>query len=131
MWARRKLVDCSVVETAPHMVALVEGAWAFLETGKVEASQAAYIRAYADSFPPNTRPRRLYRQIEAETCVLADDREGAIRATREAVDDGLDDLAWIESCPLLLDLRREPALAESIALVRQRADEVRRAWDEW
>ena len=54
-------------------------------------------------------PRRgaFAAQIEAELHAYAGSRADALRAVKAAVHAGLTDLAWLERCPLLRELRED------------------------
>ncbi len=131
LWARRRLGDLDATGTAPHLGGLLASAKKILETGRFEAEDEEAARAIIAAASPGSRPRRWYRQMEAEVRAFAGDREGTIAAVIASVADGLEDVAWLDHCPLLADVRHDPALAPAVAEARARAELVKAAWDEW
>jgi len=76
----------------------------------------------------NPRLRTTWRQVSAELLALRGARELALDALVKAEAEGmLYDADWLERCPLLDPLRREPAFEEIQQRVRQRADRIWRA----
>lgn len=70
------------------------------------------------------RRRMYFMQIETETLSFLDDTEPALVSLKRSVDAGLIDLGWIDHCPLLDGLRRDPRFLPLRAQVKQRADEI-------
>ncbi len=131
LWAGRKLTDISLDQTVPMMTKMVQFGLRLLENKSASENELGAFREYADAFPSGTRPRRFFRQMDAEMRAFSGDLEGAVRTVEDAVGEGLDDLMWIERCPLFDPVRQDGRFAHATDLVRVRAAEVRRAWDEW
>jgi TolB-like protein len=70
---------------------------------------------------PSRRIRNLVREFAAEVAAKTGQRELARRQVVLAVADGLADAHWIETCPLLADLRASGKLEEPIAHAREQA----------
>ncbi|MFS8068448.1 MAG: hypothetical protein ACMG6S_18985, partial [Byssovorax sp.] len=52
------------------------------------------------------------------------DMENAMDSLKRAAGSGLIDFGWLEHCPLLGELRRDPSFPAVRAQVKQRADEI-------
>jgi serine/threonine-protein kinase len=80
-------------------------------------------RAYAERFG-NVRLSALIGQLTTEGHAAAGNREAALRSLGETADGALADVAWLERCPLLDDLRDTPEYAAALAKVRNRASQI-------
>ncbi|MBI4950524.1 MAG: hypothetical protein HY908_00680, partial [Myxococcales bacterium] len=69
----------------------------------------------------SARRRAFFCQLEAEVTAYVGRPEVALAALGRAVDAGLIDLAWVDRCPLLADLRSSPSFAASRDVVARRA----------
>jgi serine/threonine-protein kinase len=75
----------------------------------------------AGATPRPSRPQSTPSELRAEIATLMGDREGALDTITRAAKAGLFDLAWMDRCPLLAELRQDPAFAAARALVAARA----------
>jgi serine/threonine-protein kinase len=75
----------------------------------------------ASTSPQPIRLRSISLQLGAEIATLKGDRGGALDTITRAAEEGLFDLAWMDRCPLLAELRQDPALAAARAMVAVRA----------
>jgi serine/threonine-protein kinase len=66
----------------------------------------------------------LMRQVATETTALVGRLDDAEAMLREAIDDALVDLDWMDHCPVLAPLRERPAYAALRARVHARAGEI-------
>ncbi|MCB9592483.1 MAG: protein kinase [Sandaracinaceae bacterium] len=76
-----------------------------------------------------TRRSRLCFQILAELELRCGDEPAALAHVRQAVEVGLEDLAWLRRCPLLAPLHAAGALGRELAIVEARAAAIGAAWD--
>ncbi len=74
-----------------------------------------------DAEAMSRRPRQMPLQIKAEMAALVGDRAGALETITRCAAGGLLDLAWIDRCPLLDELRSEPELVAARTVVAARA----------
>jgi len=74
------------------------------------------------------RGRTFFSQMEAEAAALAGDRARALAAITRAAEASLFDLPWLDWCPLLADLRAEPAFLAARATAAARAARVEEAY---
>ena len=70
------------------------------------------------------RRRMFFMQMEAELFAFMGDVENAMVSLKRAASSGLIDFGWIDHCPLLGELRRDPSFPSIRAQVKQRADEI-------
>jgi serine/threonine-protein kinase len=132
IWAGRPLADFSIgASSSPHVSSLVLIGRGALRSRALGADDLATIRRVRDAFAAHPPAHRLFRQIEIEFHAFAGDREAAVALILEGAEGGLEDLAWMERCPLLERFSRDPRLEPAVAAIRERAGAVRRAWDEW
>ena len=80
----------------------------------------------ATSAAASWRTRALLHQAETEVAAGAGELELAFDRLAQAVDVGLIDLLWVDSCPTLGRLRADARFAPLRARVAERAEEVRR-----
>jgi serine/threonine-protein kinase len=109
---RKSYVDCLEVVRSG---VLSDEALAFLD-GRIAAST------------PNSRPTRFRLQVRAEFLAFVHRTEEAEATIARAVDGGLLDLAWMDRCPLLAELRVRPSFAGLRDIVEKRTEPVLRAW---
>jgi hypothetical protein len=74
------------------------------------------------------RARRYFAQLGCELALRVGDLVIAREMLTEAVDHGLNDVAWMDRMPLLTPLRAEPAFAPLRARVAARAELALAAW---
>jgi serine/threonine-protein kinase len=74
------------------------------------------------------RGQAFFLQLEVEGAAYVGDRARALDALRRAAATTVFDVAWMDRCPLLADLRGEPAFAAARALVAERAARVEEAY---
>ncbi|MCA9718769.1 MAG: hypothetical protein KC468_29135, partial [Myxococcales bacterium] len=70
---------------------------------------------------PNLRFRSLSAQLIAEQLALRGQPRRALELVREATGEVLVDIEWLERCPALTEVRREPGYAEVREALRKRA----------
>ena len=70
------------------------------------------------------RRRMFFMQMEGEMLTYLDETEAALVSLKRCVDAGLIDLGWMEGCPLLSEIRKDPRFLPLLAMVKQRADEI-------
>jgi hypothetical protein len=104
--------------------------WRAASTGVLGEEDRARFVEQARGFPESSRPRRFYEQLMCELLMFAGEREGALAALEASVASELEDIAWMDHCPMLAPLRGDPRFAAAHARVRVRADAIRRAWEE-
>ncbi len=75
-------------------------------------------------------PGLLLYEMIAEMLGSPGDLEGCIAALERAVAAGLEDLAWIDPPPALAAVRDDPRCAQQREILRARAAELLRAWDD-
>jgi serine/threonine-protein kinase len=132
LWAGRPLADPATGATsAKHVAALAEIGWSAIRSRALREKDVATIRRVRESFVGQLLPQRFFRQLEAEFHAFVGNRDGAMELVHEAAEAGLEDRVWIDRCPLIAPYAREPALERDVEAIRARAEEVRRAWDEW
>lgn len=85
-----------------------------------EALEAAAVEAESGS-----RRRTLFAQINAEIFAYVFEIDRALASTREAIDAGLLDIAWMDRCPVLDPVRKDARFAALRAEVAARVDRVR------
>jgi serine/threonine-protein kinase len=91
----------------------VHGAWATRREGLV---RLAY------ELPPVRRRRAFVGQLVAEAAAYSNDVEAALAIIEYAITEGLFDLHWLDRCPLLDNVRADPALRPLRARIKARAD---------
>ncbi|MEP7123358.1 MAG: protein kinase [Byssovorax sp.] len=74
------------------------------------------------------RRRTFFMQMEGETNAYLGRTEAAFSSVKRAIDAGLIDLGWLDGCPLLEEIRRDPHFPPLRAVVKQRADEILQAY---
>ncbi len=97
-----------------------------LATRQIADTEREFFQIRASN--PNTTPRmRLFwHQLATEMLSLVGDEPGAMKELHTAVDFGLLDLSWLDSCPVIARLRTHPefpALRQRVAAI---AEPVRR-----
>ncbi len=70
------------------------------------------------------RRRMFFMQMETELHAFMGDLENAMAALKRAADSGLIDFGWLDHCPLLGEIRRDPSFPSLRAQVKQRADAI-------
>nr|HEX4315956.1 protein kinase [Kofleriaceae bacterium] len=102
---------------APQMFEIyLDGAWA--------RRRESLMAIALDARPINRRRRAFVAQLIAEPAAWSGDVASALACIAFAVDNGLFDLAWLELCPLLANLRGEREFGSLRARVKQRADAI-------
>jgi hypothetical protein len=90
------------------------------EEGRITDEFEHGINYPCNLVPVNSRPHRLWRQVETECRAAVGDYEGAARSLGLAVDAGLRDLAWIRRCSALTHLRSRPEYPAMVTTVEAR-----------
>jgi hypothetical protein len=87
-------------------------------------------RAFMDLFDSaaSVLMARFFLQLAAEAHVLVGDRRGALEAVRRATQASLYDVAWMDLCPLLAEIRDDPVFVEARRTVAERAARVEEAY---
>ena len=88
----------------------------------------AFVRALASAAEPGTRRRALFFQVFAEVTAFVGDKDAAMDGVQEAVRAGLCDVAWMDLCPSLADVRALPAFVDAREIVMSRAALTIAAW---
>jgi len=101
-----------------------------IDTRELSPRFNEHLRGLLNNAPPVSRAMRLFRQIEAEFCLVAGDEARALEAVEASVRAGLEDLAWLRSCPLLDPLRAAGKLDAVLETVEARAMVAFRGWDQ-
>ncbi|NUP10344.1 MAG: protein kinase [Polyangiaceae bacterium] len=116
----------SIIERAPALGAPFSGV--FVTIAKCLAGEADPQQGVAvlSGLMPhvNVRFGGLLRQVLVEVHARSGDLDGALEWLREANATVLYDLAWLEACPLLTELRKQPDFATVLAEVRDRCQGV-------
>jgi hypothetical protein len=76
------------------------------------------------------RLKSFYAQLRAETYAYRGDGARALDEIETACESSLYDIAWLEGCPLLELVRKEPRYAKARDIVSTRAAAVRAAYNE-
>ncbi len=74
------------------------------------------------------RRRAFFNQLDCEFTSYIGLSERAVQSLMRAVDGGLVDLAWMDRCPILADLRKDPRFGPLRALVAERASKIEAAF---
>jgi eukaryotic-like serine/threonine-protein kinase len=79
---------------------------------------------------PSSRRRVLFFQLNAELLAYVFEVDGALDSVQQAVEAGLVDLLWMESCPVLDAVRKDARFRALLMTVEERANQVRSAHSE-
>jgi serine/threonine-protein kinase len=93
--------------------------------GHVTPEMLAQVRQGADESGVVLRRRAFYLQLLTEVLVYAGQPDGALDALAASSDAELFDVAWLDRCPLLDPLRRDPRFAPIRRAVSDRAAAMR------
>ncbi len=99
-----------------------------LGAGSFPPEVAGAWRHRLSALTPSCRARRYFAQVGCELALRVGDLPVAREMLAEAVDHGLNDVAWMDRMPLLPPLRAEPAFAAQRARVAARAAIGLAAW---
>jgi serine/threonine-protein kinase len=117
-------------DTSPHLI-LARALGLAIRGLPAPPSFEDSFRARIAASAPGSRLRPLLWQIHVEWSLAAKRPMAvALDAVRCAVESGLYDRTWLESCPVLAPLRSEPSWPEIVAPVSARAERVIAALDE-
>jgi serine/threonine-protein kinase len=130
LWAGRRLGPRLPLDPTHVMAPLVGAVDHVLDDGTLRPIDVeAFDVRIAEA--KHVRARRFFFQVKAELHSAVGQHDRALEATIAAIDEGLEDLAWVERCPLVAPFRSAASLVAPIDRVRRRADAIRRAWDDW
>jgi tetratricopeptide (TPR) repeat protein len=91
--------------------------------GSWELHREELIRV-AGTLPPNRRRRAFVDQLIAEAAAYWDDVPTALERIEAAIGEGLFDLHWLDRCPLLDNVRADPAFPRLRSRIKLRADAI-------
>lgn len=91
--------------------------------GELDDSVLDVALAFSKSFG-NTRLSSLTGQLVTEAYAARGETDKAVRTLVATADDALVDVAWLERCPLLGDVRTTPDAARALSKVRNRANTI-------
>lgn len=121
--SQKLLMDLAV---APDFLAktMALGILATTVTGQAPHEAMKFLEERTDKSPKALRRRAFRAQIQAEVAGRIGDIQGGLRALQSADEANLLDIAWLEHCDVLGDLRKEPAYLPILERTRARAKEV-------
>ena len=96
----------------------------------LSAAGRGAIEAILGQSPAGSRTKRFFCQLACEAYAAVDDRAAAMAALAGSVAAGLEDLAWVDRCPVIAGVRAEAGFGGLRDEVRRRAAAITAAWDD-
>jgi eukaryotic-like serine/threonine-protein kinase len=117
IWRRDTERAAELLVTLPATTPAHQITRSMLEVLTGGAPSVMLQQAIADKVHPPVRLRSVMLQFKVEVAMLMGDRDRALDTITRAAAGGLFDLAWMDRCPLLAELRRDPPFAAARATV--------------
>ncbi|MEM1413402.1 MAG: protein kinase [Myxococcota bacterium] len=127
VWRGRRLVPLPEIDLPPE-ARLMDGVFDAEGAYRGVDEVLAHFGTLRSKLAGERLGRRLYLQLEAEVAARGERWERALEAMGLALDDGLEDVGWIQRCPLFEGLREDARFQRMRAELEARAAPAIAAW---